>query len=100
MAPMISFPISKSLEIKRITRLHAARCLWHCWCSVQCSEAIRLLQSSLPMLTVRNAWTGLDGFEKLAVVFAALALTMAAWALGAGEYGATVEVLADVCNTR
>lgn len=33
------------------------------------------------MLTLRNAWTGLDGFEKVAVVLAALALTIAAWAL-------------------
>lgn len=34
------------------------------------------------MLSVRNAWSGLDSLEKIAVVFAVLALTMAAWALG------------------
>jgi hypothetical protein len=34
------------------------------------------------MLSVRNAWSGLDSLEKVAVVFAVLALTMAAWALG------------------
>jgi hypothetical protein len=34
------------------------------------------------MLSVRNAWSGLDSFEKAAVVFAVLALTLAAWALG------------------
>ena len=34
------------------------------------------------MLSVRNAWSGLDSFERVAVVFAVLALTLAAWALG------------------
>lgn len=34
------------------------------------------------MLRVRNAWSSLESFEKIAVVFAVLALTMAAWALG------------------
>ena len=37
---------------------------------------------ALRMLSVRNAWSGLDSLEKIAVVFAVLALTMAAWALG------------------
>jgi hypothetical protein len=37
------------------------------------------------MLGMRNAWSGLDSFEKIAVVFAILALMMAAWALGSGR---------------
>ncbi len=36
---------------------------------------------SIP-LGVRNAWSGLDSVEKVAVVFAVLALTLAAWVLG------------------
>jgi hypothetical protein len=34
------------------------------------------------MASVRNAWSGLDSLEKVAVVSAVLALTLAAWALG------------------
>jgi hypothetical protein len=37
---------------------------------------------NLRMLTLRNAWSGLDRFEKVAVVLAVVALTLAAWALG------------------
>jgi len=36
----------------------------------------------LPTLNVRNAWSGLDSFEKIAVVLSVVALTLAAWALG------------------
>jgi hypothetical protein len=34
------------------------------------------------MLSARNVWSGLDSLEKIAVVLALVALTLAAWALG------------------
>jgi hypothetical protein len=34
------------------------------------------------MHSLRNVWSGLDSFEKIAVTLAVLALTLAGWALG------------------
>jgi hypothetical protein len=36
----------------------------------------------LRMLSVRNTWTGLNSFEKAAIVLSVIALTLAVWALG------------------
>ena len=56
--------------------------IWHWQCCMRVSLADLLRGESLRMLTVRNAWSGLDRFEKVAVVLGVVALTLAAWALG------------------
>jgi hypothetical protein len=81
-SPSVPLPIANRPQIKRISRLNATIMFGIPGAQRKGSRQFISRESVLPILNVRNAWSGLDSFEKIAVVLSVVALTLAAWTLG------------------